>query len=66
MMTRRVVTPQKVLDRDEARGFHGNPLGPEVGQDVQQGSVRRLTVRISGDPEGGRGLWTAGSRDDDG
>ena len=50
MFTRLIVTSLKVLDQDEALGFYVNKLGLEVGQDIQQGPVRWLTVRVPGDP----------------
>ncbi len=50
MITKLVVTSQKVLDQDEALDFYVNKLGLEVGQDFQQGPVRWLTVRVPGDP----------------
>jgi catechol 2,3-dioxygenase-like lactoylglutathione lyase family enzyme len=50
MITKLVVTAIKVLDQDEALDFYVNKLGLEVGQDVQQGPVRWLTVRVPGDP----------------
>ena len=50
MLTRLNVTSVKVLDQDEALDFYVNKLGLEVGQDVQQGTVRWLTVQVPGDP----------------
>ena len=51
MFTKLIVTSLKVLDQDEALGFYVNKLGLEVGQDIQQGPVRWLTVRFPSDPE---------------
>ncbi len=39
----------RVLDQDEALDFYVNKLGLEVAQDFQQGPVRWLTVRATGD-----------------
>jgi catechol 2,3-dioxygenase-like lactoylglutathione lyase family enzyme len=50
MFTKLIVTSLKVLDQDEALDFYVNKLGLEVGQDIQQGPVRWLTVRVPGDP----------------
>jgi catechol 2,3-dioxygenase-like lactoylglutathione lyase family enzyme len=50
MITKLIVTSLKVLDQNEALGFYVNKLGLEVGQDIQQGPVRWLTVRVPGDP----------------
>ena len=50
MLNRVMVTSQKVLDQDEALDFYVNKLGLEVAQDVRQGPVRWLTVRVPGDP----------------
>ena len=49
MITKLMVTSQKVLDQDEALDFYVNKLGLEKGQDVKQGSFRWLTVRVPGD-----------------
>ena len=49
MITKLMVTSQKVLDQDEALDFYVNKLGLEKGQDVKQGSYRWLTVRVPGD-----------------
>ena len=43
------VTSLKVLDQEEALDFYVNKLGLEVGQDIKQGPVRWLTVRVPGD-----------------
>ena len=40
----------KVLDQDEALDFYVNKLGLEVGNDIKQGPVRWLTVRVPDDP----------------
>jgi catechol 2,3-dioxygenase-like lactoylglutathione lyase family enzyme len=50
MISKLVVTSVKVLDQDEALDFYVNKLGLEEGQDLQQGLVRWLTVRVPGDP----------------
>ncbi len=50
MITRLNVTSLKVLDQDEALDFYVNKLGLEVAQDIQQGPVRWLTVRVPSDP----------------
>jgi catechol 2,3-dioxygenase-like lactoylglutathione lyase family enzyme len=39
-----------VLDQDEAIDFYVNKLGLELANDVQQGPVRWLTVRVPGQP----------------
>ena len=39
-----------VLDQDEALDFYVNKLGLEVGNDVDLGFMRWLTVRVPGDP----------------
>ena len=49
MITKLMVTSQKVLDQDEALDFYVNKLGLEVAQDFHQGPVRWLTVRVPGD-----------------
>ena len=49
MITKLMVTSQKVLDQDEALDFYVNKLGLEVAQDFEQGPVRWLTVRVPGD-----------------
>ncbi len=49
MFTKFVVTSLKVLDQEEALDFYVNKLGLEVRQDIQQGPVRWLTVRVPGD-----------------
>jgi catechol 2,3-dioxygenase-like lactoylglutathione lyase family enzyme len=48
MITRLNVASIYVLDKDEALDFYVNKLGLEVGNDVQQGSYRWLTVRVPG------------------
>ena len=50
MITRLNVISLKVLDQDEALDFYVNKLGLEVAQDIEQGPVRWLTVRVPGDP----------------
>ena len=50
MITKLMVTSQKVLDQDEALDFYVNKLGLEVAQDFEQGPVRWLTVRAPGEP----------------
>ncbi|MBO0708740.1 MAG: VOC family protein [Candidatus Dormibacteraeota bacterium] len=50
MITKLNVTSLKVLDQDQALDFYVNKLGLEVAQDIQQGPVRWLTVRVPGDP----------------
>lgn len=50
MITRLNVAAIFVLDKDEALDFYVNKLGLEVGNDVQQGDYRWLTVRVPGDP----------------
>ena len=50
MITKLNVTSIYVLDKDEALDFYVNKLGLEKGNDVKQGSYRRLTVRVPGDP----------------
>ncbi|MBV8445163.1 MAG: VOC family protein [Candidatus Dormibacteraeota bacterium] len=50
MITKLSVTGIKVLDQDQAVDFYVNKLGLEVGNDIQQGPVRWLTVRVAGDP----------------
>jgi catechol 2,3-dioxygenase-like lactoylglutathione lyase family enzyme len=40
-----------VLDQDEALDFYVNKLGLEVGNDVDLGFMRWLTVRVPGDPQ---------------
>lgn len=49
MITKLNVTSIYVLDKDEALDFYVNKLGLEKGNDVQQGTYRWLTVRVSGD-----------------
>jgi catechol 2,3-dioxygenase-like lactoylglutathione lyase family enzyme len=44
------VTSVMVLDQDQALDFYVNKLGLEVGQDINQGPFRWLTVRFPGDP----------------
>ena len=50
MITKLSVTGIKVLDQDAALDFYVNKLGLEVGNDIQQGPVRWLTVRVPDDP----------------
>ncbi|MEA2623645.1 MAG: hypothetical protein QOH61_2555 [Chloroflexota bacterium] len=52
MITRLSVTSIYVLDKDEALDFYVNKLGLEVGNDVQQGAYRWLTVRVPGGASG--------------
>ncbi len=49
-MIRINVASIKVLDQDEALEFYVNKLGFEVGNDINQGPVRWLTVRAPDDP----------------
>ena len=49
MITHVNVVSIRVLDQDEALDFYVNKLGLEVAQDFQQGPVRWLTVRATGD-----------------
>ena len=48
MITKLNVASIFVLDKEEALDFYVNKLGLEKGQDVRQGSYRRLTVRVPG------------------
>jgi catechol 2,3-dioxygenase-like lactoylglutathione lyase family enzyme len=52
MITRLSVASIYVLDKEEALDFYVNKLGLEVGNDVQQGSYRWLTVRVPGGASG--------------
>ena len=49
MITRLNVASIYVLDKDEALDFYVNKLGLEIGNDVQQGDYRWVTVRVPGD-----------------
>ena len=49
MITRLNVASIYVLDKDEALDFYVNKLGLEMGNDVQQGDYRWVTVRAPGD-----------------
>jgi catechol 2,3-dioxygenase-like lactoylglutathione lyase family enzyme len=49
MITRLNVATIYVLDKDEALDFYVGKLGLELGNDVQQGDYRWLTVRAPGD-----------------
>jgi catechol 2,3-dioxygenase-like lactoylglutathione lyase family enzyme len=49
MITRLNVATIYVLDKDEALDFYVGKLGLEMGNDVQQGDYRWLTVRAPGD-----------------
>ena len=49
MITRLNVATIYVLDKDEALDFYVGKLGLEIGNDVQQGDYRWLTVRAPGD-----------------
>jgi uncharacterized glyoxalase superfamily protein PhnB len=51
MFSKLAVTTVKVLDQDEALEFYVDKLGLEKGQDIRQGSVRWLTVRVPADPD---------------
>jgi catechol 2,3-dioxygenase-like lactoylglutathione lyase family enzyme len=49
MISRLNVATIYVLDKDEALDFYVNKLGLEMGNDVQQGDYRWVTVRAPGD-----------------
>jgi catechol 2,3-dioxygenase-like lactoylglutathione lyase family enzyme len=51
MINRINISTLIVLDQDEALDFYVNKLGLEVANDIQQGPVRWLTVRVPGDPD---------------
>lgn len=49
MISRLNVATIYVLDKDEALDFYVSKLGLEIGNDVQQGDYRWVTVRTPGD-----------------
>ncbi|MBV8196266.1 MAG: VOC family protein [Candidatus Dormibacteraeota bacterium] len=50
MITKLNVCAVKVLDQEQALDFYVNKLGLEVGNDVNRGGYRWLTVRVPSDP----------------
>jgi len=49
MLTRNNISSIFVLDQDEALTFYTEVLGLEVGEDMDFGPMRWLTVRVPGD-----------------
>ena len=49
MLTRNNISSIFVLDQDEALRFYTEVLGLEVGEDMDFGPMRWLTVRVPGD-----------------
>ena len=49
MLTRNNISSIFVLDQDEALTFYTEVLGLEVGEDMNFGPMRWLTVRVPGD-----------------
>lgn len=50
MLKRNNLSSIFVLDQDEAKTFYTEVLGLEVGEDMDFGPMRWLTVRVPGDP----------------
>ena len=50
MLKRNNISSIFVLDQDEALRFYTEVLGLEVGEDMDFGPMRWLTVRVPGDP----------------
>ena len=51
MINKLQISALMVLDQEQALDFYVNKLGLEVANDIKQGPVRWLTVRVPGDPD---------------